>query len=72
MLEERTAEVWTLPILEDAILARLHLPHLHVAPKQRWVFQARYFDDRLYADLASETGTSEGALKAISPRQEKD
>ncbi|MGB1572947.1 MAG: sigma factor-like helix-turn-helix DNA-binding protein, partial [Flavobacteriales bacterium] len=33
-------------------------------PKQRWVFQARYFDDCPYADLASETGTSEGALKA--------
>ena len=65
MLEERTAEVLTSPDFEgDRILARLHAAISTLPPKQRWVFQARYFDDRPYADLASETGTSEGALKA--------
>ena len=65
LLEERTAEVLDSPDFEgDAILARLHAAISTLPPKQRWVFQARYFDDRPYVDLASETGTSEGALKA--------
>lgn len=65
LLEERTAEVLSSPDFEgDAILARLHAAISTLPPKQRWVFQARYFDDRPYVDLASETGTSEGALKA--------
>ena len=64
LLEERTAEVLSSPDFEgDAILARLHAAISTLPPKQRWVFQARYFDDRPYVDLASETGTSEGALK---------
>jgi len=65
MLEERTAEVLSSPDFEgDAILARLHAALATLPPKQRWVFQARYFDDRSYAALSTETGTSEGALKA--------
>lgn len=65
VVEERTAAVLNSPDFEgDAILARLHAAISTLPPKQRWVFQARYFDDRSYADLALETGTSEGALKA--------
>jgi len=64
-LEERTAHVLASPDFEgDEVLARLHAAISTLPPKQRWVFQARYFDDRSYADLADETGTSEGALKA--------
>ena len=65
VLEERTAQVLSSPQFDgDAILARLHAAVSTLPPKQRWVFQARYFDDRTYADLSLETGTSEGALKA--------
>lgn len=65
VLEERTAETLNSPDFEgEVILARLHAAISTLPPKQRWVFQARYFDDRSYLDLASETGTSEGALKA--------
>lgn len=65
LLEERTAQVLSSPDFEgDVILARLHAAISTLPPKQRWVFQARYFDDRPYADLILETGTSEGALKA--------
>lgn len=64
-LEERTAHILASPDFEgDEVLARLHASMATLPPKQRWVFQARYFDDRSYADLAKETGTSEGALKA--------
>lgn len=64
-IEERTAAVMASPEFEgDRILARLHAAVASLPPKQRWVFQARYFDARSYADLAEETGTSEGALKA--------
>lgn len=64
-IEERTAAVMASPEFEgDHILARLHAAISTLPPKQRWVFQARYFDARPYADLALETGTSEGALKA--------
>lgn len=65
VLEERTAQLMSSPEFEgDEILARLHTVISTLPPKQRWVFQARYFDGRPYADLALETGTSEGALKA--------
>lgn len=65
LLEERTAQVLSSSDFEgDEILARLHAAISTLPPKQRWVFQARYFDDRTYADLSLETGTSEGALKA--------
>jgi len=65
VLEERTAQLLSSPDFEgDEILARLHAVISTLPPKQRWVFQARYFDDRPYADLSVETGTSEGALKA--------
>ena len=65
LMEVRTSEVLSSPDFEgDAIMARLYAVMSTLPPKQRWVFQARYFDDRPYADLASETGTSEGALKA--------
>ena len=65
VLEERTAETLNSPDFEgEVILARLHDAISTLPPKQRWVFQARYFDARPYLDLASETGTSEGALKA--------
>ena len=65
LLEERTAQVLSSSDFEgDEILARLHAAISTLPPKQRWVFQARYFDDRSYADLSLETGTSEGALKA--------
>lgn len=65
VLEERTADILNSPDFEgEVILARLHAAISTLPPKQRWVFQARYFDDRPYLDLASETGTSEGALKA--------
>ena len=64
-LEERTEQVLSSSDFEgDAAWARLHAAVSRLPPKQRWVFQARYFDDRSYADLALETGTSEGALKA--------
>ena len=64
-LEERTAQMLASSDFEgDEVLARLHAAISTLPPKQRWVFQARYFDDRSYADLADETGTSEGALKA--------
>jgi len=65
VLEKRTAEILNSPDFEgEVILARLHAAISTLPPKQRWVFQARYFDDRPYLALASETGTSEGALKA--------
>ena len=65
VLEERTAQLLSSPDFEgDEILARLHAVISTLPPKQRWVFQARYFDGRPYADLSVETGTSEGALKA--------
>ena len=65
VLEERTAQVLSSPHFDgDAILARLDAAVSTLPPKQRWVFQARYFDDRTYADLSLETGTSEGALKS--------
>lgn len=65
VLEERTAQLMSSTEFEgDEILARLHTVISTLPPKQRWVFQARYFDGRPYADLALETGTSEGALKA--------
>ena len=64
-LEERTAAVLASDDFEgDRILALLHSAIAQLPPKQRWVFQARYFDARPYALLAKETGTSEGALKA--------
>ena len=64
-LEERTAQMLASPDFEgNEVLARLHAAISTLPPKQRWVFQARYFDDRSYADLADETGTSEGALRA--------
>jgi len=64
-LEERTEQVLSSSDFEgDAVLARLHAAVSTLPPKQRWVFQARYFDDRSYVDLSLETGTSEGALKA--------
>ena len=65
VLEKRTAEILNSPDFEgEFILARLHAAISTLPPKQRWVFQARYFDDRPYLELAAETGTSEGALKA--------
>lgn len=65
VLEERTAQVLSSPDFDgDVILARLHAAISTLPPRQRWVFQARYFDGRSYADLAKETRKSEGALKA--------
>jgi len=65
LLEERSSQLLSSADFDgDAVLARLHGAMSTLPPKQRWVFQARYFDDRPYVDLASETGTSEGALKA--------
>ena len=65
LLQDRTAEVLSSPDFEGApILAPLHPAISTLPPKQRWVFQARYFDDRPYVDLASEPATYEGALKA--------
>lgn len=65
VLQERTAAVMTDQDFEgDQILAMLHAAVSTLPPKQRWVFQARYFDGRPYAELSLETGTSEGALKA--------
>ena len=65
VLEERTAQVLSSPDFDgDVILARLHAAISTLPPRQRWVFQARYFGGRSYAELAKETGKSEGALKA--------
>ena len=65
VLEKRTAEILNSPDFEgEVILARLHAAISTLPPKQRWVFQARYFDDRPYLDLVAETGTTAGALKA--------
>ena len=60
MLEEKRGGLGSPDFEGNAILARLHAAISTLPLKQRWVFQARYFDDRPYADLASETGTSKG------------
>ena len=65
VLEERTESVLSADDFQgDRILASLHAAVSTLPPKQRWVFQARYFDARSYAELSEETGTTEGALKA--------
>lgn len=64
-LEERTSGVLSSDDFSgERIMALLHAAIATLPPKQRWVFQARYFDGRSYAHLSLETGTSEGALKA--------
>lgn len=48
----------------DAAQAMLQRALATLPPKQRAVFGFRYFDDLPYREIASITGTSEGALKA--------
>lgn len=48
----------------DAAIRALYHALDTLPAKQRLVFQMKYFDDLPYAEIASITGTSEGALKA--------
>lgn len=43
---------------------KLHQAILKLPPRQRLVFQLRYFDEMKYEDISSMLGTSTGALKA--------
>ncbi len=48
----------------DEIELKLQKAMLELPPKQRAVFQMRYYDDLSFSQIASITKTSEGALKA--------
>lgn len=48
----------------DATELRLQQAILSLPPKQQLVFRLRYYDEMPYDQMASLTGTSEGALKA--------
>ena len=48
----------------DAIERRLQLAIEALPPKQRLVFNLRYYDEMPYEQMAAVTGTSVGALKA--------
>jgi len=48
----------------DEIELKLQKAMLSLPAKQRAVFQMRYYDDLSFAQIASITKTSEGALKA--------
>lgn len=48
----------------DEVELKLQKAMLELPPKQRAVFQMRYYDELPFAQIASITKTSEGALKA--------
>ena len=48
----------------DAIQRRLQQAVMRLPPKQRAVFNMKYFDGLKYEDMSRITGTSVGALKA--------
>ena len=48
----------------DELQTRLQEALLTLPPKQRMVFNMKYFDDMKYEDMSSILGTSVGALKA--------
>lgn len=48
----------------DAVELKLQKAMLELPPKQRAVFQMRYYDELSFAQIAEITKTSEGALKA--------
>ncbi len=48
----------------DAVQTRFQTAILQLPPKQRLVFNLRYYNDMKYEDMSEALGTSEGALKA--------
>lgn len=48
----------------DEAQLRLQQAILKLPPKQRLIFNMRYFDEMPYAEISQALGTSEGALKA--------
>lgn len=48
----------------DAIQKKLQLAVMRLPPKQRAVFNMKYFDEMKYEEMSQVTGTSVGALKA--------
>lgn len=48
----------------DALLKKLHKAIASLPPKQRMVFNMRYFEEMKYEDMSEILGTSAGALKA--------
>lgn len=48
----------------DELFEKLQLAVSNLPPKQKTVFQMKYFDEMTYEDMAKVLGTSVGALKA--------
>jgi len=48
----------------DELFEKLQIAIDHLPPKQKMVFQMKYFDEMTYEDMAKILGTSVGALKA--------
>jgi RNA polymerase sigma-70 factor (ECF subfamily) len=48
----------------DELFQKLLIAIDHLPPKQKTVFQMKYFDEMTYEDMAGILGTSVGALKA--------
>lgn len=48
----------------DALQTRFQMAILQLPPKQRLVFNLRYYNDMKYDDMSEALGTSTGALKA--------
>jgi len=48
----------------NEVTKKLHEAILRIPPKQRMVFNMRYFDELSYDEISEITGTSVGALKA--------
>ncbi len=62
---ELSSKVDAMPSLDgDEIQKKLQKALLTLPDKQRLVFNLRYYEDMPYEEMASVTGTSEGALKA--------
>jgi RNA polymerase sigma factor (sigma-70 family) len=63
--KELSAKIDSMPSLDgDEIQKKLQKALLTLPDKQRLVFNLKYYEEMPYVEMASVTGTSEGALKA--------
>ena len=62
---ELAVKIDSLPTISgDEIQKKLQKALLTLPDKQRLVFNLKYYEEMPYAEMATVTGTSEGALKA--------
>jgi RNA polymerase sigma factor (sigma-70 family) len=63
--QELSSKIDSLPAMDgDEIQKKLQKALLTLPDKQRLVFNLKYYEEMPYGEMASVTGTSEGALKA--------